>query len=67
MNSAIIYARISSPNQGQFNGKYTSLENQIEHGKKYCGSHLFGVQYILTEVVSGRDINKQTEKSRNGV
>lgn len=56
---SIIYARISSPNQAEFNGQHFSIENQINICKDYCKKNKINIIDIKSEVVSGRDINKQ--------
>jgi len=57
--STIIYARISSPNQAEYNGQHFSIENQISRCTEYCQTNLFNITDVVTEVVSARDINKQ--------
>lgn len=58
--STIIYARISSPNQAEYNGQHFSIENQISRCTEYCQTNSFNIIDVVTEVVSARDINKQT-------
>lgn len=57
--TAIIYTRISSPNQSSFQGNYVSIENQLQECTKYCNSNNIKVIKHISEVVSGKDITKQ--------
>ena len=56
----VIYTRISSPNQSSFQGNYVSIDNQLNECTKYCEVNKLTVTKHISEIVSGKDINKQT-------
>ena len=58
--STIIYARISSQYQAEYNGQHFSIENQINKCTEYCQNNNFLITNIFSEVVSAKDIYKQT-------
>lgn len=57
---AVIYTRISSSNQSSFQGNYVSIDNQLNECTKYCKVYNLIVSKHISEIVSGKDINKQT-------
>lgn len=59
--STIIYSRISSPNQAEFNGQHFSIENQISKCRDYCHDNCLLITDIISEVVSARNINMQKQ------
>ena len=59
--STIIYSRISSPNQAEFNGQHFSIENQISKCMEYCHDNCLLVMDTVSEVVSARNINMQKQ------
>ena len=59
--STIIYSRISSPNQAEFNGQHFSIENQISKCTDYCYDNCLLITDTISEVVSARNINMQKQ------
>ena len=56
--TAVIYARCSTPSQNQNNG--TSLHTQIAECMNYCKQNNFEITEVISEIVSGHNGNKQT-------
>lgn len=61
MNKAIIYTRLSSSNQSYNNGIYVSIENQLNMCNEYCKKLNLEVVNSVSEIKSGKNINKQNE------
>lgn len=61
MDKAIIYARLSSSNQSLNNGIHLSIENQLNICNEYCKKLNFNVIDSVSEIKSGKNINKQLE------
>ena len=57
MNTAVIYCRLSSPNQSFVNNIHVSLENQSEACKKYCTEKSFNIVNEVHEIKSSKNMN----------
>jgi len=57
MNTAIIYCRLSSPNQSIVNNIHVSLENQSETCKKYCSENSLNIVNEVHEIKSSKNMD----------
>lgn len=66
MSQAIIYCRLSSPNQAMINNFHVSIENQLEYCRNYCSTNNFSIVQEVHEIKSARDMNYLYELKRIG-
>ena len=66
MSQAIIYCRLSSPNQSMINNFHVSIENQLESCRNYCNANNFYVIGEIQEIKSARDMNYLYELKKIG-
>ena len=66
MSQAIIYCRLSSPNQSIINNFHVSFENQLETCRNYCTTNNLFVVGEVQEIKSARNMNYLYELKKIG-
>ena len=66
MSQAIIYCRLSNPNQSMINNFHVSIENQLDTCRNYCSTNNFFVVGEVHEIKSARDMNYLYELKKIG-